>query len=301
MTPDRARRLLGRGLLAAIAMAVGAVVNRRAVLSRVGADRRHPLPRPPAQGTFRLSVVIPAYLESERIEHSLARLRTALAGIDGERGIEVIVVDDGSSDDTAERARAAADQVIVLPTNQGKGAAVRAGALVARGRTIAFIDADLSYPPEQLLRLLAEVEGGFDVVVGSRKHVEATTLVRGRRLRELSGRVFNALTLAVLLGHYRDTQCGIKAFRSDVARLLFSRARIDGFAFDVELFHLIEHYRLSLREVPVALANTERSTVRVGLDAVRMVRDLGRVRRWAKQGRYDVVPDGPDLIQAGLH
>ncbi len=211
--------------------------------------------------------------------------------------VEVVVVDDGSSDGTAERAATAgADQVVTLPQNRGKGAAVRAGVLAARGRTIAFTDADLSYAPEQLLRLLAEAEAGWDVVVGSRKHIETNVLVKGRRVRELSGRVFNVLTLGVLLGQYRDTQCGLKAFRSDVARLLFSTARIDGFAFDVELFHLIERYRLTLLEVPVDLANAETSTVRVGVEGVRMLRDLFRVRRWASSGGYDLGGREPDLM-----
>ena len=192
---------------------------------------------------------------------------------------------------TRPSARAAgADQVLVLPANRGKGAAVRAGMLAAHGRAVAFTDADLSYPPDQLLRLLAEVESGWDVVVGSRRHVETTTLVKNRRLREVSGRLFNTLTVAVLLGQYRDTQCGLKAFRADAARLLFSHAHVDGFAFDVELFHLTERYRLSLAEVPVELANSTTSSVRVGVDAVRMLRDLFRVRRWAAAGRYDLDP-----------
>jgi hypothetical protein len=162
--------------------------------------------------------------------------------------------------------------------------------LVGKGRTLAFTDADLAYAPDQLLRLLHEVETGWDVVVGSRKHTETTTLVRARRVREIGGRVINLLTQAVLLGQYRDTQCGLKAFRSDVARLVFSRARIDGFAFDVEVFHLVERYRLSLTEVPVQVENSTRSTVNVLRDAVRLVRDLTRVRRGAARGWYSREP-----------
>jgi len=237
----------------------------------------------------RLSVVIPAYHEGERVEATVERLRAALAPL-GEGEVELVIVDDGSGDGTDEFARqAGADQVIVHPENRGKGAAVRSGVLAARGRTVAFTDSDLSYPPEQLLRLLSEVESGFDVVVGSRKHIEAITLARGKRMRELSGRVFNTLTLVVLLGQYRDTQCGLKAFRSDVARTLFAQSRIDGFAFDVELFALVEHHGFSLEEVPVALANSETSTVRVGVDAVQMVRDVFRVRRWMRSGDYELV------------
>ena len=287
-----------RGPLAAGALVVGflsrTAARRRALLAQVRTDQRQPTERPAAPGAFRMSVVIPAYTEAHRISATVAEVRAALAGVGAAEEFEVIVVDDGSLDGTADGARAAqADQVLVLPANRGKGAAVRTGVLAARGRTIAFTDADLSYPPHQLVRLLAEVEAGFDVVVGSRKHIEATTLVQGRRLRELSGRIFNLVTMVVLLGQYRDTQCGIKAFRSDVARTLFTRARIDGFAFDVELFHLVERDRLSLKEVPVALANSETSTVRVGIDAGRMLRDLFRIRWWGYRGLYDRPPASP--------
>ena len=139
--------------------------------------------------------------------------------MDQSGGLEVVVVDDGSTDGTARRGPlAGADQVIVLPVNRGKGAAVRAGMLAARGRTLAFTDADLSYSPDHLVDLLEQVESGWDVVVGSRRHDDTTTLVRARRVREIGGRAINLLTRLVLLGKYRDTQCGLKAFRSDVAR-----------------------------------------------------------------------------------
>ena len=180
---------------------------------------------------------------------------------------------------------AGADRVVVQPENRGKGAAVRAGMAVARGRTLAFTDADLAYTPAQLMSLVTAVEDGWDVVVGSRKHTETTTLVRARRLREIGGRVINLLTHAVLLGQYRDTQCGLKAFRSDVAQLLFSKARIDGFAFDVELFHLVERYRLSLAEVPVTrreLCSVDRPR-RAGRGAAASATSF-RVRRGAARG-----------------
>ena len=256
---------------------------------RVREEQRNRPARPAPSGSVRLSVVIPAYGEQEHIGETIAIVRQDLDAIAGDGGVEIVVVDDGSADATAERARAAgADHVLVQPQNRGKGAAVRAGVLAARGRTVAFTDADLSYPPAQLVHLLEEVEAGWDVVVGSRKHIETTELVKAARLRALTGRLFNTITLAVLLGQYRDTQCGLKAFRSDVARLLFSMSRLDGFAFDVELFHLVERYHLSLLEVPVSLANSRTSTVRVGLDAARMVRDLFRVRRWAGRGVYEL-------------
>jgi dolichyl-phosphate beta-glucosyltransferase len=275
----------------AVALAAAGVFRfgayRDRLFQQVREDQARRPDREPPPGEVRVSVVVPAYGEADRIGATIARLREALAHEAEAGGLEIVVVDDGSADGTAEAARrAGADQVIVQPHNRGKGAAVRAGMLAARGRAVVFTDADLSYPPHQILRLLADVEAGWDVVVGSRRHVDTVTLVHARRLRELSGRLFNSLTHAVLLGQYRDTQCGLKAFRSDAARLIFSVARVDGFAFDVEVFHLVERFRLSLAEVPVTLSNSGASTVRVGLDAARMVRDLFRIRRWASRGLY---------------
>ena len=232
-------------------------------------------------------MVVPAYREGEQAGRAVEGLRAGLRELQERGELEVVVVDDGSEDDTAEWARrAGADQVIRFDTNRGKGAAVRAGMLAATGATVAYTDADLSYAPSQLMGLLERCEGGCDMVVGSRRHVDTTTLVRARRLREVSGRVFSQMTSLVLLGEYRDTQCGLKAFRAEAVRTLFGRARLDGFAFDVELFHLAERHGLQVCEVPVSVANVQTSSVRVVVDAVRMVRDLARIAWWSRRGRY---------------
>lgn len=287
----------GRDVTIGAAGALAAVVVWRTVSRRPLArtwirsdlDRRRP--RPPAPGELRLSVVVPAFGEAGRVGNTVRRLDEALEKVRDHGGLEIIVVDDGSADGTAREAeQAGADRVVRHRLNRGKGAAVRTGVLAARGRTIAFTDADLAYAPDQLLGLLDEIESGWDVVVGSRRHLETTTLVRAGRLREIGGRIINVVTRAVLLGHYRDTQCGLKAFRSDVARLIFSHCRVDGFGFDVEVFHLIERYHLSLAEVPVRIENSSRSTVRVLRDAARLMWDLVRIRRWAEEGVYDPLP-----------
>jgi dolichyl-phosphate beta-glucosyltransferase len=152
---------------------------------------------------------------------------------------------------------------------------------------VAFTDADLAYPPDLLRDLLVAVEDGWDVAVGSRWHRDSRALARPSLLRRVSSRLFNLLTATVLLGQYRDTQCGCKAFRSDVARLLFGHTRLDGFAFDVEVLHLVERYRLSLTEVPVQVTDGGSSTVRVASAALRMIRDLFRIRRWGSEGAYE--------------
>ncbi len=282
--------LLGAKAVSLLAAATVRLLLYRAVL--LGAVRRSihdRVARPEAPGALRLSVVVPALDERARIAATIAAVRSATAEVDAAGGVEVVVVDDGSSDDTAAAALAGgADQVVVLPANRGKGAAIRAGVAVARGRTIAFTDADLAYSPDQLLTVLAEVEAGWDVAVGSRRHPDTVEVDGAGRLRALGSRAVNLLAMAVLLSHPHDTQCGLKAFRSDVARSLFALGRVDRFAFDIELLHLVERHELSLAEVPVRLEAGERSTVRLARDTARLVRDLWQIRHWSATGAYEL-------------
>ncbi|MEZ5139855.1 MAG: glycosyltransferase [Acidimicrobiales bacterium] len=250
-------------------------------------DRPRGAPAP--AGDVRLSVVVPAFREVAHVAGTVARVREELADVAADGGLEVVVVDDGSGDGTADAARVAgADVVLELHPNQGKGGAVRAGMRAARGRTRAFTDADLSYAPHQIRGLLERVEEGWDVVVGDRYHEGSTTLVEAGRLRRVGGRAINLATRAVLVGRHPDTQCGLKALRGDVADVLFAHTRIDGFAFDVELIHLVERHGLSLVEVPVEVANSDRSTVHVARDALRLLGDLARIRAAGASGAYDL-------------
>jgi dolichyl-phosphate beta-glucosyltransferase len=225
------------------------------------------------------------------------RLRDGLAGVAVDGGVEIVVVDDGSTDGTADAALAAgATQVVVQPRNRGKGSAVRQGVRAARGRTVAFTDADLSYGPEQVQRVLEAVEDGWDVAIGDRRHPETRTLVAPSRLRAWGSRAINWLGYAVLLGSYRDTQSGLKAFRSDVAQFVFARTRVDGFAFDIEVLHLVERHQLSLVEVPVEVTNSSRSTVSAARDAARLLVDLVRIRHWSAEGAYEAAGDLPPVV-----
>jgi dolichyl-phosphate beta-glucosyltransferase len=275
--------LLVAKVLGVLAAGVVRIVAYRGVL---GTEMRRNLgqlrERAPAPGDRRLTVVVPAKDEAARIGTCVARLRHELADVDP----EVLVVDDGSSDDTASVAETNGARVVRHDTNRGKGAAVRTGMLAASGRTVAFLDADLAYPPQQARVLLEAVEGGWDVAVGNR--FDPASSIAGRTaVRFVLGRLFNLLTAAVLLGQYRDTQCGCKAFRSDVARSVFGRARLDGFAFDVEVLHLVERDGLSLKEVPVTLDAVQGSTVGAA-SSLRALRDIWRVRAWSRKGNYDL-------------
>lgn len=235
----------------------------------------------------RLSVVLPAYEEAERIASTVRAVRDEVGKALGDDQLEIVVVDDGSTDATAAVARdAGADQVCVHPRNRGKGAAVRTGVLAARGGVVAFTDADLAYGPDHLLRLLDAIEAGADVAVGNRRHRGTQTVVEARRVRAIGGWVINRLTRLVLQGRY-DTQCGLKAFRREAAEQVFSRARIEGFAFDVEVLFLVERLGLEIVEIPVRVVNSSRSSVHVVRDGLLLVRDLFRIWLSARRGGYE--------------
>ncbi len=286
------------GKVAAVLLA--AVVRwgsyRWVLFSEVRRDLAERRDRAPSPGQFRLTVVVPAFNESDNIGATVGLLRDELEPTVGLGELEILVVDDGSEDQTADEAERAGARVIRLVENLGKGAAVRAGVVGAKGRSVVFTDADLAYPPAMVLPILAGLEDGWDVVVGSRRHEETTTLVRARRLRELGGRAVNWLTHLVLLGRFRDTQCGIKGFRGDVGRAIFQRTLINGFAFDVEVFLIAEQDRLSLTEVPVSVENRQGSSVRLLADTAKLFRDLIRIRRAAGRGAYRLTPEQAEVL-----
>ncbi|MSO20334.1 MAG: glycosyltransferase family 2 protein [Acidobacteria bacterium] len=240
-----------------------------------------------------LSVVIPAYNEAERIGATVCRVVEFL-GRRVDRW-EMVVVDDGSTDGTAQLVRNLFPsehrlRVLQLSPNHGKGHAVRVGMLAAEGDLILFSDADLSAPIEEVERLLPAVldstVGGYDVAFGSRALKREWIEVHQSMRRELAGKCFN-LALRVLTGlNYRDTQCGFKLFRRAAARAIFSRQQIIGFGFDPEVLFLARKLGLRAIEVPVRWAHNEGSKVRVLRDGIRMVVDLLRIRGNDLTGKY---------------
>jgi len=281
--------LIAKAISLAVAVVLRAI-GYRFVLSDVVSESRQRTDRSPSDGSVRFSVVIPAYREPARIGSTVSAVRDELADVVVDGGLEIIVVDDGSGDGTADAALAAgADQVVVLPENRGKGGAVRAGMVSTRGRAVAFTDADLAYHPSHLRQVLQEVEAGWDVVIGNRRHPDSSAPAPDG-LRAVGSRIVNRLATGVLLAAPLDTQCGLKGFRGDLARELFARTRIDGFAFDIEVLHLVERAERSLQQIPVQVVDPGGgSTVRVLVDVGRPVRDLFRVRYWSTTGAYDDV------------
>jgi putative flippase GtrA len=284
-------------LAVACAASIRALAYRVFLLRILRSEIDLPANRPLEDAEYRVSIVVPAFREEDRIGQTVKRLGEELASSIDRADLEIVVADDGSDDQTSAVARAAgADQVIRLEVNRGKGAAVGAGMRAARGQFVAFTDADLAYEPTQLLALIERLEFGFDVAIGSRRHAAATQVVGRGLLREVGSRVVNLATHLLLIGQYRDTQCGIKAFRGDAAKVVFAHTRIDGFAFDVEVLHLVERYRLSLAEVPVSVSNSDRSTVRIGRDTVRLFSDLLRIRHNSRKGLYGLSAQEHDLL-----
>jgi dolichyl-phosphate beta-glucosyltransferase len=235
-----------------------------------------------------LSVVIPALNEAARLPRTLERVRSFLEA--RREAYEIVVVDDGSTDGTAETAAAAGGphaRVLRNDGNRGKGFSVRRGMLSARGDRRLMTDADLSTPIEDLPRLEACLAQGSDVAVASRAAAGANVEIHQPLYRESLGRAFNALVRALLVPEIHDTQCGFKLFSGPAAAAVFRRARNDGFAFDVEALFLARRLGFRVVEVPVTWRNDAASRVGVLSGSLAFV-DLARIRVDAWMGRYDV-------------
>ena len=234
-----------------------------------------------------LSLVVPAFNEQRRIASSMRRIA---AYLDSQPYTsEVILVDDGSEPAgsfAAEEAVAAlpeglAGRVVHHETNRGKGAAVRTGALTAGGKYVAFIDADLATPPEELTGLVAALDAGAHVAVGVRNQPGGSDM-RNRRgvARRLAGRGYAWTMRALLMPDVSDSQCPLKAFRRDAAQQLFRLQRIDTWAFDAELLYLAHKLGLRVQQVPVSWHAVEGSRLRLNLTTALELLNLLRIRWW---------------------
>lgn len=241
-----------------------------------------------------VSIVIPAYNESERI---VAPLNTVLEFITAtRRDAEVIVVDDGSSDDTAkvvERAFSAMPNirstVIRYEKNRGKGFAVKTGLLAAKADVALFSDADLSTPIDEMSKLVDPIlNDECDVAFGSRALDRSLIGTHQPWRREQGGRVMNFIIRTMSGLPFSDTQCGFKAFNLIKFRPLLDVMKVDRFGFDVEFLFVANHHHLRLKEIPVRWNDVEGSKVSVFRDTRRMISELNQIRSNARQGAYDL-------------
>lgn len=241
-----------------------------------------------------VSIVIPAYNESERLGEPLKKILQFVST--NEQNIELILVDDGSSDDTAQVAEKAfasmpnvRSNVIRYEKNRGKGFAVKTGLLAAIADVALFSDADLSTPIEEMSKLVDPLlKGEYDVTFGSRALDRTLIGTHQPWRREQGGRVMNLMIRTMSGLPFADTQCGFKAFNLVKFRPLLDVMKIDRFGFDVEFLFVANYHNLRLKEIPVRWNDVEGSKVSVFRDTRRMVSELAQIRQNAKSGIYDL-------------
>jgi dolichyl-phosphate beta-glucosyltransferase len=238
------------------------------------------------------SIVIPAYNEGERLGATLEQVLAYVHSQGWQAEVEVIVVNDGSRDNTAElvRAFAAKDPVLRLvenPGNRGKGYAVRNGILNSRGRIVVFSDADLSSPIEEMPKLLAALAAGADIAIGSRWLRAELQTQRQSLHRQLFGRIFNALNRIILGLRFKDTQCGFKAFTRRAAQKILPLQRIERWGFDPEILFLARKFGFRVEEVAVRWGHVGGTRINPLIDGARMFQEMVRIRWNDLTGKYD--------------
>ena len=239
-----------------------------------------------------ISIIVPAFEEEARLGRSIETILKFLS--ENSIAAELIVVDDGSKDETAVAARAAFETVTEIPTkviryeeNRGKGFAVKTGLQASTAPMALFSDADLSTPIEEMWKLIDPIRSGeFDVTFGSRALDRSLIGTHQPWRREQGGKVFNLVVRSLTHMPFWDTQCGFKAFSMPAFRPLLDLMRIDRFGFDVEFLYVANLHGLRLKEIPVRWNNDERSKVSVVRDSIRMFKEVTEIRRNAKRGMY---------------
>ncbi|MCK9219236.1 MAG: glycosyltransferase [Bacteroidales bacterium] len=234
-----------------------------------------------------LSIIVPSYKSAGILRKNLPVLITYLKSQD--YSFEVIVVDDGSNDHGATETVCHEMNCIFCRNkkNIGKGAAVRTGMKAARGAFRIFTDADIPYELNAIGTMLRYLDfKEFQLVIGDRKLKGSSYLTEIPELRKITSIFFTRFVGTIVTANFFDTQCGLKGFRGDVADFIFKHARINGFAFDVELLYIALKQNFEIKRIPVRLTNQEKSTVKVFRHGVGMFFDLFRIKLNNMRGYY---------------
>ena len=237
-----------------------------------------------------LSLIVPAYNEGapDRLPESLNKIKAFVDEQDFP--IEVLIVNNNSTDDTQQIAEVAAEERnyirVMFEPAQGKGAAVRTGMLEARGDYLFVCDADLSMPIEEVLKFLPPQAEDYDIAIASRE-APGSERIGEPELRHIMGRVFNFIVKVVAVRGLNDTQCGFKCFRREIAQELFPLQTINGWAFDVELLFMAQRRNQNIIEIPITWYYRDHSKIKPFKDSINMLLETLRIRRNGWQGLYD--------------
>jgi dolichyl-phosphate beta-glucosyltransferase len=236
-----------------------------------------------------ISVVIPSYNEGNRV---IVAYRTLTEYFQKNHpDYELIFVDDGSNKPLNEKLGSLSmndgrTKVLTNDQNKGKGYSVRRGVMASKGDYVLFTDADLSTPISEMEKLMASLGEGYDLAIGSRAMPSSEIHIHQPVHRESSGKAFNLFLRKILALQITDTQCGFKAFRRDAAQDIFKRQTINGFCFDVEILQIAKERGYKTSELPVVWLNSEKTSVNLLTDSVRMSADLITIKINSRKGKY---------------
>ena len=240
-----------------------------------------------------LSIIIPAHNEEERLLPSLEKVREYVN--QQSYTIEVIVVENGSHDNTFEIAKAFQSNMpclkVIQEQESGKGLAVRSGMLTATGKYRIFCDADFSMPVSEITKFIPQDDHDYDIAIASRELPESKR-VDEPEFRHLIGRAFNTLVRLALLPGLHDTQCGFKAFRGEIADKLFRMQTLTGWSFDAEILFIGQKLGYNIIEVPITWYYMPGTRLNIIKDSLKMASDLFTIRRNDRQGMYEQKKQG---------